>query len=69
VVIDLPTLDQADDGVFDEVLRTLLWEKRLLGQPELERQIEVLRCKGLLKTTDGRSWGQFIVLAEPKSKC
>lgn len=57
LVIQLPPLDQAASGPFDELLRTLLWENRLIGQNNTTQPLEVLRCKGLVQTRDGRAWG------------
>lgn len=58
LTIQLPTLPSIVGGRFDETLRTLLWEGTL-GPPDADdeadegegvqtKQIQVLRCKGLL---------------------
>ena len=56
VVIPLPVLGPSQVLRFDEWLRTLLWENALLGDTDLARKIEVIRCKGLYTTVSGQTF-------------
>ena len=49
--IEIPVIQSALTGRFDEWIRFLLWENGLPGKPDLK--VEVLRCKGLFCTTEG----------------
>ena len=50
--VKCPVLSEMCAEQLDEWIRTVLWEKQLPNNPEHE--IEVLRCKGIYVTDDGK---------------
>jgi G3E family GTPase len=53
VIVPIPVLSKEGEARFDEVFRDLLWHVWPADAPELQ----ILRAKGLYKTTDGLSYG------------
>jgi len=58
LLIPLPPLGQAQIERLDEWIRTILWEGRLLGREGQggDMVVEVLRCKGIWWTLDGKGF-------------
>jgi len=55
LAIPLPRLTPTQVKKLDEWIRSLLWEGRL-PPPAESRKVEVLRCKGIWWTTDGKTF-------------
>ncbi|KAJ6557306.1 CobW/HypB/UreG, nucleotide-binding domain-containing protein [Mycena vulgaris] len=59
LLVTVPVLSQARLDVLDEWVRTVLWEQRLPGTPELASDappLTVLRCKGLFVLDSGAQY-------------
>ncbi|KAG8929588.1 hypothetical protein FRC02_005359 [Tulasnella sp. 418] len=53
LLIPIPVLSNPQLEVLDEWIRSILWDKQLVGE-QIEG-LEVLRCKGVYSTKDGRT--------------
>jgi hypothetical protein len=66
VTIPLPVVEDVRGGAFHEIISTLIWEGKLppplpsatstTTATTVEEPLDLLRSKGFLRTTDGRSW-------------
>lgn len=56
VQLKVPSLSDAQLVKLDEWIRSVLWEKKLPGDTTETPGLEVLRCKGIYHTTDGKSY-------------
>ncbi|GAA5862516.1 hypothetical protein JCM8547_002090 [Rhodosporidiobolus lusitaniae] len=62
VTIPLPVVPSVREGAFHEVVSRLIWEFRtpslssLSSRDDAPLELDLLRSKGFLRTTDGRSW-------------
>ncbi|KAF7314178.1 hypothetical protein MKEN_00890000 [Mycena kentingensis (nom. inval.)] len=58
LLVPVPILSRAQLDALDEWVRTVLWETRLPGDVEADRELSVLRCKGLFVLHSGE---QFVL--------